>query len=269
VLGVIPTPLDQVTEAVGLNPVINIGNLPEDIAAKKPKAMSRVLGAIIFPTKTAYVDLSQQKPRARLTHAHEIGHKILPWHEDAFRLDGHEALSGQTVDILETEAFLAGGHLLFQGSRFTEQAFSQQVSLNTPIALADEYAASIHATIRYYVLHCPYRVAVLITGRYGTKSVPVWTSVESPSFLAEFGPFKDLAGSRLLIAGGKAEPLGDIAQEARSGGTVTSKGIDFIDLRGVDRHFLAEAFFNQFNLFVMVTERKATRLGRKVRIQAV
>jgi hypothetical protein len=66
-LGVIPTPLDQVTAAVGLHPVIDIGKLPEDIAAKKPKALSRVLGAIILPAKTAFVDLSQQVPRARPT----------------------------------------------------------------------------------------------------------------------------------------------------------------------------------------------------------
>jgi hypothetical protein len=46
-------PLDVLTEAVGLNPIVDIGDLPPDIAAKKPRAWKRILGALVFPARTA------------------------------------------------------------------------------------------------------------------------------------------------------------------------------------------------------------------------
>lgn len=202
-IGHVPTPLDVLTEAVGLNPIVDIGDLPPDIAARKPRAWKRILGALVFPARTAFVDLSQAEPRARLTHAHEIGHRILPWHEGAFHLDNHERLLGLTRERLEVEAYLAGGHLLFQ-PRFMEQALGYQFSIKTPIALAGEYAASMHATVRYYVMHMPEPVAVLIAGRYRpATSVPVWDSVESLSFHSQFGHLADrMSNARLEIAGG-------------------------------------------------------------------
>jgi hypothetical protein len=36
----------------------------------------------------------------------------------------------------------------------------------------------------------------------------------------------------------------------------------------VERRFFAEAFCNRYNLFVMVTEKKAARFGRRIRIAA-
>jgi hypothetical protein len=254
---------------VGLNPIVDIGDLPPDIAAKKPRAWKRILGALVFPSRTAFVDLSQAEPRARLTHAHEIGHRILPWHEGAFHLDNHEHLLGLTKERLELEAYLAGGHLLFHGRRFTEHALGYQFSINTPIALAGEYSASMHAAIRYYVMHMPEPVAVLIAGRYRpATSVPVWDSVESPSFLVQFGHLADrMPNARLEIAGGNAQPFGDIAYSAMSTTDVASKELPLTDLRGDPRIFVAEAFFNQHNLFVMLTERRAARFGRRLQVQ--
>ncbi len=49
---------------------------------------------------------------------------------------------------------------------------------------------------------------------------------------------------------------------------VAVKEVIVPDLRGERRQFVAEAFFNQHNLFVMVTERRARRLGRRIRVQA-
>jgi len=269
-VGVVPTPLHAVTEAVGLAPIVDIGQLPPDIAAKKPWAWKRILGALVYRERLAFVDLSQPEPRARLTHGHEIGHRILPWHEGAFQLDGHENLLGMTRERLELEAYLAGGHLLFQGRHFTDQALGYQVSIKTPIALAGDYAASMHATIRYYVVHMPDPVAVLIAGRYQpATSVPVWDSIESPSFLVQFGRLAErIPQGRLQIARGHAKPLGDIANAAITGTQVASKEMIIPDLRGDRRHFVAEAFFNHHNLFVMVTERRATRYGRRIRVQA-
>jgi hypothetical protein len=212
-------------------------------------AWKRILGALVSRERLAFVDLSQAEPWARLTHGHEIGHRILPWHEGAFRLDNHEHLRGMTRDRLELEAYLAGGHLLFQGRRFTEHALGYQVSIKTPTALAADYAASMHATIRYYAMHMLDPVAVVIAGRYWpATSVPVWGSVESPSFLAQFGRLAERMPQSLQVAGGHARPLGDIAHTAMTRTEVAAKEIAILDLRGERRHFVAEAFFKPAQL---------------------
>jgi hypothetical protein len=270
VTGIIPTPLDAVAQTAGISEIIDISRLPDDIAARKPPALKRILGALLHRERVALVDLSQCEPRARLTEAHEIGHQIIPWHQAAYQLDDEERLLGRTRDQLEREAYLAGGHLLFQGEHFWRCALDYQVSIGTPIALAPEYGASLHATIRYYVLHHPKPVAVLVAGRYlnSDGSVPVWESVDSPSFLAKFGMLANRMAGQLMIASGDGQLLGDIAMKAMSGGQVAAKDVLIPNITG-DRHlYSAEAFYNRHNLFVMMTEKKAARFGRRIRVAA-
>jgi hypothetical protein len=56
--------------------------------------------------------------------------------------------------------------------------------------------------------------------------------------------------------------------KAMSGGAVAAKDLIIPDITGERRLFIAEAFYNQHNLFVMVTEKKAARFGRRVRVAA-
>jgi hypothetical protein len=270
VAGVIPTPLDVVAAAAEITEIIDISQLPADIAARKPRAMLRILGALLHREQVVFVDMGQCEPRARLTEAHEIAHQIIPWHQAAFQLDDRERLLGNTRDQLETEAYLAGGHLIFQGQRFMRPALDYQVSISTPIALAPDFGASRHATIRYYVLHHPDAVALLVAGRYPYRdgSVPIWTSVESASFAQKYGRLADIMGGRLLVASGGGKPLGDIAHEAMTTAEVAAKDLLISDLRGDRRDFVAEAFYNQHNVLIMVAERKAVRFGRRIRIAA-
>jgi hypothetical protein len=142
VTGIIPTPLDVVAKAAGITEIVDISRLPRDIEARKPPALKRILGALLHRERVALVDRSQPEPRARLTEAHEIGHQIIPWHQAAFQLDDEERLLGRTRDQLEREAYLAGGHLIFQGEHFWGRALDYQVSIGTPVALAPEYGAT-------------------------------------------------------------------------------------------------------------------------------
>lgn len=268
--GVVPTPLEAVAKVAGIAEVLDISKLPLGVAARKPPAIKRILGAVLYRERVVLVDLSQPEPRARLTEAHEIGHKIIPWHQAAFQLDDEERLFGQTHDVLEREAYLAGGHLIFQGSHFWKRALDYRVSISTPVALAAEYRASMHAAIRYYVLGHPDPVSVLVAGRYvnSKASVPVFESVDSPSFLERFGALAPRMNGELMIGNGTGRPLGDIAKKALSGGEVAEKELLVRDITGGQCTFAAEAFFNQHNLFVMLTERKAARLGRRIRAAA-
>ncbi len=233
--------------------------------------MKRILGALLHRERIALVDLSQPEPRARLTEAHEIGHGIIPWHEAAFQLDDEERLLGATRDQLEREAYLAGGHLIFQGAHFWKRALDYRVSIATPVALAAEYGASLHATIRYYALEHPDPVSVLVAGRYPkcNGSVPVFGSIDSPSFAEKFGTMASrMTNGELMLGGGEEHPLGDIARKAMSAGEVAAREISLRDLRGERRAMVAEAFFNRHNLFVMLTAKKAARFGRRIRTVA-
>lgn len=71
-----------------------------------------------------------------------------------------------------------------------------------------------------------------------------------------------------MIAADDGQPLGDIAMKAMSGGDVAAKDLVIPDLGGEPRDFIAGAFYNRHNLFGMVTEKKAARFGRRIRVAA-
>jgi hypothetical protein len=46
---------------------------------------------------------------------------------------------------------------------------------------------------------------------------------------------------------------------------VAAKNLAICDLRGDRRDFVAEAFYNRHNVFVLIAEKKAARIGRRIR----
>lgn len=267
-IDVVPTPLDELAKAVGIAEIKEAAELPEDVAAHKPRVWKRVLGAIVFPAKTIYVDReSQIEPRANFTQAHETAHMLLPWHEAAFRLDDEKQLFYGTRDELELEANYAAAHLIFQGHRYHERALQNEVSIATPIELAQQYGASLHASIRFYVERHPDPVAVLVAGRYTQfdGTLPIWTSFESESFLERFGRFADQPGAGLSVVEPDL-PLGQIAATVRETDGVVSDTITLIDFHGDARRFVAEGFFNRYSVFIMVSPYRRVKVGRRTRV---
>ncbi|SRR6266545_1184220 len=192
--GVLPTPLDLVGGAVAVDELVDIGELPEDLRRSTPGALRRILGAYLYRSDTAFVDLSQPSGRKRFIHAHEAAHKLIPWHEASFHLDDEKRLFRETEELLELEANLAAALLIFQGRRFHERALDYENSIKTPILLADQYGASLHVTIRFYVEHHPDPLALAIAGRFPRSdwTVPVFTGIESKSFGQRFGSIATL-----------------------------------------------------------------------------
>src|SRR6266511_2921347 len=78
--GTFPTPLEEVSGAAGVSELVNIGELPDDLRLAKPRALRRILGAYLYRTDTAFIDLNQPMGRKRFIQAHETGHKLIPWH---------------------------------------------------------------------------------------------------------------------------------------------------------------------------------------------
>jgi hypothetical protein len=270
VVGELPTPLEAVRETAGVRHVADIKDLPPEAKAKKPWWLGRVLGAFVYRDRTAFIDRTEPLPRQRFTEAHEATHSMCKWHEPALKLDDVDTLEGRRLlDAVEDEANFGAAYFIFQGGRFHRRALKEQVSMRTPLDLAGDYAASRHATLRFYAEHHPDAVGLLVAGRYQRMdgTLPIWHSVESPEFLRRFGRLADLLpGGALSICPGDDAPLAEIVAESRTSLDPPTTRLGIPDLDGTKHKFDAEAFFNQYCHFVLVVESKARRLGRRVRL---
>jgi len=238
--GVLPTPMDPVRRAAGIRALADVSELP----AEPPPGFGRVLGAYWYEQRTAFVAAGEPEPRRRFTDAHEITHALCPWHGDTLRLDDAATLDGRVRDQIEAEANFGAAHLIFQGGRFHAEAAGHGVSLRAPLALAQRYGASRHAALHYYADEHPEPVALLVAGRWPQRdgTLPIWSSVESRSFLARHGRLTD----HLRTLDG---PLAEILDAARR--TNDPPGTR-VRLSGAA--FSAEAYYNRHCHFVLVAE---------------
>ena len=269
VAGEFPTPMEAVQQAAGVKRVVDMADLPKELEAKKPSAMRRILGALWFSERTIFIDRSEPDYRQQFTDGHEATHALCPWHEQILMLDDENSLFKDATAGVELEANFGSGHLMFQGGRFHRRALKEQVSISTPLAMHRDYVASRHATLHYYVQEHPDAVALLIAGRYpyANGTLPIWKSVESVEFLRRFGRLRDrLPGASLGIIDGENAPLADITIAARTTIDPPAKPVGIPDGDGTKRPFVAEAFYNGKCHFVMVSEEKARRLGRRIRL---
>jgi hypothetical protein len=268
VAGTFPTPLEPLRAAAGIRDVIDMSDLPEDLVAKKPKKWRRVLGAFLYREETVFLDRDQSPERVLFTEAHETAHKIIPWHEESFYLDDEGRLFREAKERLELEANLGAALIIFQGRRFHERALDYRRTIKTPILLASEVGASYHATIRHYVEYHPDAVALTIGGRYRQANgcVPIWTAVESPKFRREFGPVRERLPAAGLPVGGDGT-LGSLVAEALIGAVEPpSREITIASLNGDRRPFVAEGFYNQHCLFLMLAPKARIKTGRRVAV---
>lgn len=263
--GILPTPLNAVGEASGVQEVIDISQAPGEIAPKR-SLLRKWLGAYLFRAETVFVDLSQPRGRARFTEAHELGHCVVPWHREAY-LDDERTLFSDTELVLELEANLAAAHLIFQGRPFFERALDYPLSLRTPLLLADEFDASLHATIRYYVEHHVERLAILILGRYRRLdgSVPIFVAAESSAFRQRFGPIATRfpSGSFPLD---DINPLGRLVRSSALAVEPPQLEIPLTELSGTSKKFVAEAFFNNRCYFLTFAPAVRLRRGRRIKV---
>lgn len=271
VIDVLPTPLDQVAKVAGIAEVVNIADLPDELVTARPRGWRRILGAYLYRAETAFVDLSQPLGRQRFIFAHETGHKIVPWHVKSFHLDNETCIFRDANEELEEEASFAASLLMFQGARFHARALDYETGLQAPIKLADQYGASFHASVRFYVEHHPEPVALIVAGRLprSDQTVPIWLSVESRAFSERFGPFRSLMPDRGVPLGpDAAQPIGALALAAYNGSDVATEKMKLADLAGDAVTCDIETFFNQHCLFIMASTRSLLRRGRRIMVHA-
>jgi hypothetical protein len=245
--GVVPTPLDAVRHAVGVRDYVNV----------PLKGHQRVLGAVWFEERMLFVDTRQSVGRRRFTEAHELTHLLCPWHEAAFRFDTSAELFGSLVHGLEAEANLGASQLVFQGDLFSGMANAHERSLATPFALAAQFAASRQAAAHHYVQGHRDAMAVAIAGRWAGRDgrLPIWRTVESPSFLRCFGRLAAcVPGGGFAVRDGPGCPFAPAIEAARCSSAPVADRVSLRDRGGRARGFHIEVFNNRHCHLVFVAE---------------
>ncbi len=110
------------------------------------------LKALYLPDrKRILLDSSIPKLKYRWNEAHEIGHSILPWHENMMHGDTENTLSQHCHEHIEAEANFAAGRLLFLRDRFTNEALSSSPELATIRSLQKSYGNTLSTTLYRFV----------------------------------------------------------------------------------------------------------------------
>lgn len=68
------------------------------------------------------IDQDLPRPKHRWVEGHEVGHHLLPWHQETMLGDNKVTLAVGCHEQMEAEANFAAGQLLFLRGRFKEQA---------------------------------------------------------------------------------------------------------------------------------------------------
>ncbi|GHC57499.1 DUF955 domain-containing protein [Roseibacillus persicicus] len=112
------------------------------------------LRALYIPDqKRILVDDTIPKPKHRWLQAHEIGHSILPWHQEMMLGDDELTPTVTVHSKMEAEANFAGGSLLFLGNRFAEECRDCDPSIKTVMALKKRYGNTLTTTLWRVIEH--------------------------------------------------------------------------------------------------------------------
>ena len=180
------------------------------------------LQALYIPDRRRILlDESLPKLKHRWNEGHEIGHSIIPWHEDIMLGDNVFALSRDCQEQVEAEANYAAVRLLFLRERFTEEARSVESSIDVIRTLQTKFGNTLSTTLYRVVESGVDRPLVgMISGHPHLSrrrddfdpSDPCRHFIQSPAFRRRFGGnvrntyFADVAGYCGAQRGG---PLGE------------------------------------------------------------
>ena len=273
VLGVIPTPLEEVGAALKLatpQELFDLGDVPPDLARRLRRLFGKVKGAFAVRERVIYLDAEQAPPQRRFVHGHEIGHDALPWHTEAYYGEDCRTLNPDTRDELEAEANAFSADLLFNMDAFTDRAHSFRPGLAPALELAETFETSRHAAIRRYVEDSPRPCALLLLGRYvvshdAQPALAVLRSIESASFRDRYGPVDCCFPQKLHIAQSSIardayQVLRGIARTPIIAGDTTAESN-----RG-KTHLDYEVYSNKYFCFVLLVPHRRIATGTRVRI---
>jgi Zn-dependent peptidase ImmA (M78 family) len=230
--------VDFVREFSGLGP---------SLLASPPRAL------ISFHDRLIATEHSLEPTRMRFSVLHEIGHYVLPNHQNAFYICDKRAMGFNTPWTFEKEANQFAANLLFLADRFELEANSHSISPHTVKKLAEQFGASFEATARR-IAERTYRDCMFVSFAEDNlhainsdfeKTWKVRYCIASPSFSHKY--FSSF--TRAVVSP-------EIAQQVCCVQDISQSVTELVQIQLPGRssqHFRAEYFFNSFNIFCFLT----------------
>lgn len=215
----------------------------------------RDLKALWVPDrKRILIDETLPKLKWRWSEGHEIGHSIIPWHDDMMHGDDKRTLTPSAEQQLEAEANFAAGRLLFLGDKFQERLLSSPLNYASINSLATEFG--------------------------NTKTTTLWRAVETlevPAFgLVTQHPSQQIDPDKPLVryfVGSKAFKeqfpgvttqflFAQLSPACRPGnGPIGQTDVLLTDSNGDQHVFCLEAFHNSYETLTLGTHQQSRKLA--------
>ncbi|HMO83984.1 MAG TPA: ImmA/IrrE family metallo-endopeptidase [Lacipirellulaceae bacterium] len=218
----------------------------------------RDLKALWVPDrKRILIDKSLPKLKWRWSEGHEIGHSIIPWHQDMLHGDDKRTLTPSTEQHLEAEANYAAGRLLFLRGEFDERLHSGPVDYAAIDKLSKEFGNTKTTTLWRAVESLAVPAFGMVTQHPAKQADPdrplIRYFVRSQLFAEQFASVERhefLASLRANCRGGRG-PIGEM-------------DILLSDERGRQHVFHMTAFHNSYETLVFGVHRHARRMALAV-----
>ncbi|MFZ1827438.1 MAG: ImmA/IrrE family metallo-endopeptidase [Candidatus Competibacteraceae bacterium] len=210
------------------------------------------LKALYLPDrKRILLDGSLPKKKHRWNEAHEIGHSVIPWHDEMMLGDNSQTLSQDCHDQIEAEANFAAGRLLFLRDRFVNEVRSMEPTLESVRKLQGNFGNTMSTTLYRFVetagIDKP--IVGLITDHPHVArrpenfncGKPCRHFIQSPAFAKRFSklPESDLFEAVVGYCG------------SQNGGPLGNNELILADDNGDQHRFYFETFFNRYDALTL------------------
>jgi hypothetical protein len=210
------------------------------------------LKALYLPDrKRIMLDSTIPKLKHRWNEAHEVGHSLLPWHEEMMHGDNAHTLSKDCMEHVEAEANFAGGRLLFLQDRFVEEARSSAIEIDSVRRLQSVYGNTLSTTLWRFVegVGDAKPVVAMMTCHPHVSRRPMDFNpakpcrhfIQSSAFMTRFSKLSELA-----LFDAVASYCG-----AQRGGLLGQREVILLDDRDSPNRFYFETFFNRYDALTL------------------
>ena len=210
------------------------------------------LKALYLPDhKRILLDGDLPEKKHRWNEAHEIGHSLIPWHEDTMHGDNSHTLSEDCHEQVEAEANFAAGRMLFLRDRFTDEALAIGPSLVSVRQLHSKFGNTMSTTLYRFVemagVDRPIVGMITDHPHISRRAVnhdpakPCRHFIQSPSFAARFSSMSE--EEVFTAVSGYCG--------SQSGGPLGESELILTDDNGDQHRFYFETFFNRYDALTL------------------
>lgn len=206
------------------------------------------LKALYIPDrKRILLDSALPPKKHRWNEAHEIGHSLIPWHDDMMHGDNEQTLSRECHEQIEAEANFAAGRLLFLRDRFMQEALDMPASMESVRELHKRFGNTISTTLYRFVesrgdklpmlgliSQHPYRFSM-------KKGISIRHFIRSTAFAGHFSHIQDVEIYKAITS----------YCGAQRGGQLGSAELVLEDDNGEKHNFFLETFYNGYDALTL------------------